>query len=243
MIKALVTGGSRGIGRAIAELMSDKGYTVTITGRNASTIEKAAEKIGNNVIPIVWDISQLDVADKKIKEISDIMGGLDIVVNNAGIFAQRSEWDKSKLLKTTADEWSLVMNTNTSAVFFVMQAAVNYMLEHKIKGNILNMTSVAGEEPIYGAYGASKIAATGLTRGWGKMFAPDGITINGIAPGPVATEMNNWKEGDPIAHSRIPYGRYSTAEEIAQLAMYLVSEEAKMICGETVIIDGGYSIR
>ena len=106
-----------------------------------------------------------------------------------------------------------------------------------------NITSVAGEEPVYGAYGASKITATALTRGWGKMFADEGITINGIAPGPVATEMNNWHEGDPMEHNRIPFGRFATSKEIANLAMYLLSKEAEMVCGETVILDGAYSIR
>ena len=124
-----------------------------------------------------------------------------------------------------------------------MQASVKYMLKNNVKGNILNITSVAGEEPVYGAYGGSKILATSLTRGWGKMFAADGITINGIAPGSVATEMNNWHEGDSMKHDRIPYGRFATIDEIADLAAYLLSEKAKMICGETVIIDGGYSIR
>ena len=243
MKKALVTGGSRGIGFAIAKMLADKGYIVAVTGRNAAAIEKAAGKIGGNVIPIVWDVSQINAAAGKINETADIMGGLDIVVNNAGIFARRSEWEKSELLKTSPEEWLSVLNTNTSALFFIMQAAVNYMLEHKIKGNILNVTSVAGEEPVFGAYGASKIASTALTRGWGRMFADDGITINGIAPGPVATEMNGWHEGDSMKHSRIPYGRYSSSEEIAKLAEYLLSEDAKMICGETVIIDGGYSIR
>ena len=243
MKKALVTGGSRGIGFAIAKALADDGCTVAITGRNAAGTEEAAEKINGNVIPVVWDVSRLDIAGEKISEISEILGGLDIVVNNAGIFAQRNEWDKSELLKTNSAEWLSVMNTNTSALFFIMQAAVNHMLTHGIKGNILNITSVAGEEPVYGAYGASKIAATGLTRGWGRMFAADGITINGIAPGPVATAMNNWHEGDPMEHDRIPFGRFSAAEEIAKLARYLLSEDAKMICGETVIIDGGYSIR
>ena len=124
-----------------------------------------------------------------------------------------------------------------------MQSAVKYMLNNGIKGNILNITSVAGYEPVYGAYGASKTAAKGLTRGWGSMFANDGITINGIAPGPVATEMNNWHEGDQMEHDRIPFGRFATIEEIASLAMYLLSEEAVMVCGETVILDGAYSIR
>ena len=241
--KAIVTGASRGIGFAIAKELVNAGCSVVITGRNEKTLKVAAEKIGKTAIPMVWNASDIDLAAAKINEAAEILGGLDIVVNNAGIFAQRHEWSKTGLLQTTVDEWQSVMKTNTSAIFFTMQAAVNYMLENSIKGNILNVTSVAGYEPIYGAYGASKIAATGLTRGWGKMFANDGITINGIAPGPVATEMNNWHEGDPMKHDRIPFGRFATVEETAKLAMYLLSEEAQMVCGETVVLDGAYSIR
>ena len=241
--KVIVTGGSRGIGFAIAEALARKGALVLITGRNAESLKSAVEKIGSNVIPFVWDASKIEEAEKKLEEAIALLGGLDVLVNNAGIFAKRSEWSKGDLLKTTVDEWESVMKTNASSIFFTMQATVNYMLRNNIKGNILNITSVAGEEPIYGAYGASKITATGLTRGWGKMFAKDGITINGIAPGPVATEMNNWHEGDPMEHSRIPYGRFATADEVASLALYLFSPAAKMICGETVILDGAYAIR
>ena len=241
--KVIVTGGSRGIGFAIAEALARKGALVLITGRNAESLKSAVEKIGSNVIPFVWDASKIEEAEKKLEEAIALLGGLDVLVNNAGIFAKRSEWSKGDLLKTTVDEWESVMKTNASSIFFTMQATVNYMLRNNIKGNILNITSVAGEEPIYGAYGASKITATGLTRGWGKMFAKDGITINGIAPGPVATEMNNWHEGDPMEHSRIPYGRFATADEVASLALYLLSPAAKMICGETVILDGAYAIR
>ena len=241
--KVIVTGGSRGIGLAIAEALARKGAFVLITGRNAESLKAAVEKIGSNVIPFVWDASKIEEAEKKLEEAIALLGGLDVLVNNAGIFAKRSEWSKGDLLKTTVDEWESVMKTNASSIFFTMQATVNYMLRNNVKGNILNITSVAGEEPIYGAYGASKITATGLTRGWGKMFAKDGITINGIAPGPVATEMNNWHEGDPMEHSRIPYGRFATVDEVASLALYLLSPAAKMICGETVILDGAYAIR
>lgn len=243
MKKALVTGASRGIGYAIAKKLSQKGYKIIITGRNIETLERAADSLGENALSMAWDASEFDKAEEKINEAAAMLDGLDIVVNNAGIFAQRDEWDKESLLNTTAKEWQDVINVNTSAVFFTMQASVRYMLKNNINGNILNITSVAGEEPIYGAYGGSKILATGLTRGWGKMFAPDGITINGIAPGPVATEMNNWHEGDSMKHDRVPYGRFAATDEIAELAMYLLSKDAKMICGETVIIDGGYSIR
>lgn len=243
MRKALVTGASRGIGYAIAKKLAQNGDKIVITGRKKETLERVAKGLGQNVFPMVWDAAEFDKAEEKIREAAEKLGGLDIVVNNAGIFARRSEWDKKSLLKTTVQEWQDVIDVNASAVFFTMQASVNYMLENGVKGNILNITSVAGEEPVFGAYGGSKILATGLTRGWGKMFASDGITINGIAPGPVATEMNNWHEGDSMKHDRIPYGRFATIDEVAALAMYLLDEKAKMICGETVIIDGAYSIR
>lgn len=243
MRKALVTGASRGIGYAIAKKLAQNGDKIVITGRKKETLERVAKELGHNVFPMVWDAAEFDKADEKVREAAGQLGGLDIVVNNAGIFARRSEWDKKSLLKTTVKEWQDVIDVNASAVFFTMQASVNYMLENGVKGNILNITSVAGEEPVFGAYGGSKILATGLTRGWGKMFASDGITINGIAPGPVATEMNNWHEGDSMKHDRIPYGRFATIDEVAALAMYLLDEKAKMICGETVIIDGAYSIR
>lgn len=243
MRKALVTGASRGIGYAIAKKLAQNGDKIVITGRKKETLERVAKELGQNVFPMVWDAAEFDKADEKVREAAEMLGGLDIVVNNAGIFARRSEWDKKSLLKTTVKEWQDVIDVNASAVFFTMQASVNYMLENGVRGNILNITSVAGEEPVFGAYGGSKILATGLTRGWGKMFASDGITINGIAPGPVATEMNNWHEGDSMKHDRIPYGRFATIDEVAALAMYLLDEKAKMICGETVIIDGAYSIR
>ncbi len=240
---AIVTGASRGIGYAIAEMLVKEGCTVTLTGRHEETVCRAAERLGSRAIPLVWDSSDLSLAEARVNEAAERMGGLDILVNNAGIFAQRGEWGKNGLLATTAQEWESVIRTNLSGQFFAMQAAVRYMLKNGVKGNILNVTSVAGEEPVYGAYGASKRAATALTRGWGRMFAADGITINGIAPGPVATEMNGWHEGDPMEHDRIPYGRFSTASEIAELAKYLLSPSAAMVCGETVILDGGYATR
>lgn len=241
--KAIVTGASRGIGFSIAKRLAEQSVTVVITGRDPKTLGEAAKKIGECAIPLVWDAKDVHLADEKIEEAARLMGGLDILVNNAGIFAKRSEWGKNSLLETTPEEWGAVMRTNTDGLFFTMQAAVKYMLKNKIEGNVLNVTSVAGYEPVYGAYGASKAASVGLTRGWGKMFASDKITINGIAPGPVATEMNNWHEGDPLEHSRIPYGRFALCDEIAELALYMLDEKAKMLCGETIVFDGGYSIR
>ena len=241
--KALVTGGSRGIGFAVAKALAERGASVVITGRNEDSLKKAAQSIGENVHALVWDASQVESAEEKINEAAQLLGGLDIVVNNAGIFAKSDEWSKEGLLKTSVSDWEDVMKTNTSSVFFTMQAAVKYMLDNNIKGNVLNITSASAYEPATGAYGTSKTAATALTRGWGKMFARDGITINGIAPGPVATEMNNWHEGDSLEHKFVPYGRFALCEEIAKAAMYLLSEEAVMVCGETLVVDGAYSVR
>ena len=241
--KAVVTGGSRGIGFAVAKALADSGASVVITGRNEDSLKKAAQTIGGNVYPLVWDVSCIEQASEKINEAARILGGLDIVVNNAGIFAKSDEWSKEGLLSASVSDWEDVMKTNTSSVFFTMQAAVKYMLDNDIKGNILNITSASAYEPATGAYGTSKTAATALTRGWGKMFARDGITINGIAPGPVATEMNNWHEGDSLEHKFVPFGRFAVVEEIAKTALYLLSKEAEMICGETLVVDGAYSIR
>ena len=166
MRKALITGASRGIGYAIAKKLSQNGCAVVITGRNINTLERVANELGKNVLPMVWNSAEFDKTDEKVNEAVGMLGGLDIVVNNAGIFAQSNEWDKNSLLNTTAKEWQDVINVNASAVFFTMQSAVKYMPKNNIKGNILNITSVAGEEPVYGAYGGSKILATGLTRGW-----------------------------------------------------------------------------
>lgn len=105
MRKALVTGASRGIGYAIAKKLSQNGYAVVITGHNIETLECVSHEFGGNVFPMVWDAAEFNKADEKIKEAAAILGGLDIVINNAGIFAQRNEWDKNSLLKTTAKEW------------------------------------------------------------------------------------------------------------------------------------------
>ncbi len=114
---------------------------------------------------------------------------------------------------------------------------------NQIKGNLLNIASVAATEPYYGPYATSKGGVVGLTRGWGKQFAPYGIVINGIGPGPIATEMNHWHEGDSMHHDRIPTGRFGTVGEVGGLAMYLLSEEANQIIGQTVIMDGAYDIK
>jgi len=238
--KALITGGSRGIGYEIAKNLNERGVKVVITGRNGDKLKVAAEKLG--VDYICWDIADISVMQENFNKAIELLGGLDIVVSNAGVFSYDHEWGM-EMIDLTEKEWDYVMNINLKASYFLMQTTVRYFYQNKIKGNLLNIASVAAFEPYSGPYSTSKGGVVGLTRGWGKQFAPYGIVINGIAPGPIATEMNNWHEGDSMAHSRIPTGRFGTVEEVAQLAMYLLSEEANQIIGQTIVIDGAYDIK
>ena len=237
--KALVTGGSRGVGLEIAKELVKNGVSVVITGRNAESLRKAADESG--AIPLVWDISDIRIMPEKFDECVKLLGGFDILVNNAGVFDPVG-WGMG-MLNVTESDWDRVMDINLKAAFFIMQTAAKFMLANDIRGNILNISSVAANEPLQGPYGASKAGLFGLTRGWGKVLAPKGIVLNGIAPGPVATEMNGWHEGDPLDHSRIPTGRFVTVEEVAKLALYLLSEDAVQIIGHSIVCDGAYDIK
>lgn len=238
--KALVTGGSRGIGREIARRLTEAGAKVIITGRNEATLKTSAEQIGADYI--CWDIADISVMKSRFDQAVKMLGGLDIVVSNAGVLTKSNEWGLG-MLELSEQQWDEVMNVNLKANYFLMQTTVRYYYQNKIKGNLLNIASVAATEPYYGPYSTSKGGVVGLTRGWGREFAPYGIVINGIGPGPIATEMNNWHEGDSMQHDRVPTGRYGTVEEVAGLAMYLLSEEADQIIGQTVIMDGAYDIK
>ncbi|MBR7132606.1 MAG: SDR family oxidoreductase [Clostridia bacterium] len=238
--KVLVTGGSRGIGYEIARRLVTEGCEVIVTGRNEDTLKKAAETIGAKWM--VWDIADISILKEKFGEVIKTLGGLDTVVSNAGVLTREDhEWGMG-MLELTEDEWDNVININLKANFFLMQTTVKYFYENGIKGNLLNIGSVASIEPSCGPYGVSKVGVAGLTKGWGKQFAPFGIVINSIGPGPIATEMNHWHEGDSLAHSRIPTGRFGTVEEVGELAMYLLSKEAVQVIGQTFIIDGAYDI-
>lgn len=238
--KAIVTGGSRGIGYAIAKKLSEAGVSVLINSKNKERLKAAAEKLG--VKYLAWDISDISILDENFNRCVDMLGGCDIVVNNAGVLTESREWGIGQL-NLSEQEWDRVIDINLKGAYFVMQTAVRYMYNNKIQGNVLNVSSVAATEPLNGPYGASKAGLFGLTRGWGKNYAPYGIVINGIAPGPIATEMNHWHEGDSMHHERIPTGRFGTADEIAALAMYLLSNEANQIIGHSVICDGAYDIK
>ncbi len=243
---AIITGASSryGMGFEIAKMLIENGCKVLITGRNEKKLVETAKILGENAIPFVWDLEDSQNISANFKKAVELLGGLDIFVNNAGVVTKTSEWWWKTLLETPVEEFTKTIKVDLTAVFLTMKESVNYMIENKIEGHILNISSVAGAfEPAFGAYGASKSAVVNLTKGWGKMFARNHITINCIAPGPTATEMDGWKEGESLENPLVPYGRSASPKEIADLARYLLSDEAKMVCGETVVLDGSYSIR
>lgn len=158
---------------------------------------------------------------------------IDILVNSAGIVA------KHNFLETTEEEYDSIMNINAKGTFFISQEIGKYMIKNKIKGHILNVSSSSALRPAWTPYQMSKWAIRGFTLGLADTLLPYGITVNAIAPGPVATQMLGKKEGDSIYNEFSPSGRYALPSEIAELALFMVSDLGNLIIGDTFYITGG----
>lgn len=239
--KILVTGGGSGIGKAIAEKFIKTGAAVTILGRNLEKLEAAQKEIGGNRLYILQgDISKTDKIKEYINSACEIMGGLDGVVNNAAVGTGQVTGRGYEPWDITTEEWDTVTDINLKGAFFVMRDTVDFMLENGIKGNILNIASNAACMDITGSYGSSKLAVLKMTRAFGKRFGENGIIINGIAPGATATPMiERYCKDENAPYERHAIGRFIKPYEIAELAYYLMSDLGEIICGHTVIADGG----
>ena len=190
---ALVTGGTRGIGYAIAKRFLESGATVIITGRNAKRVQNACEKIKNEnkeayrgqVFGIEMDVSDVQNLEKKFDEILSNLNGskIDILVNNAGINS------KGTFGNTLEGDFDSVLNTNLKGTYFLSQIIAKYMQKNKIEGNILNIASSSSLRPATSSYMLSKWGLRGLTLGLAKTLIPYGIIVNGLAPGPTATSL------------------------------------------------------
>jgi NAD(P)-dependent dehydrogenase (short-subunit alcohol dehydrogenase family) len=234
--KALVTGASRGIGKAIAVKYAGEGADVAITGRSYEALEPVLADMkptDGKVLGFEWDVSHVSEVDEQIARIAQELGGLDIVVNNAGVIS------RERFLQVTEEGWDMVMDINLKGLYFVSQAAANYMIKENISGRIVNIASDAGLRPAPVPYGISKWGVIGLTRGYAKMLTKHGILVNAIAPGPVATGMMGWKPGDPLEKENYPLGRLARPEEIADAAVFLASDEASRITGAVLTVSGG----
>jgi len=235
--RVLVTGGSSGIGYAIAKKCLEEGARVVITGRDIHKLNAVSKKIGsNNLLALEWDVSDSNLAREKIKEIELVLGGLDIVFNNAGVYTSKS------FLEIEEEDWDTVMDINAKGLFFVCQAASDYFLKKSKSGKIINIASNRGILGDYGPYGMSKWGVIGLTKGLGRDLISKGIIVNGIAPGITATNINGVKVEENAFSDEPRNKRIGLPEEIAELALFLASDAANNIVGEVIVCDGGTSL-
>jgi 3-oxoacyl-[acyl-carrier protein] reductase len=232
----LVTGGTRGIGAAIARAYLEEGAQVAVSGTSDASLSAARERLPG-AEGFVADLGDQAAPDRLVQAVLSRFGRIDIVVNNAGVVSRAGEWD------LTPDEWDRVHAVNLRASFFVSRAVARSMREAG-GGSILTLSSIAGQHGgIAGspAYASSKAAVIGLTRSLARRFAPLGIRVNCIAPADIETDMTaNWpQELRDKLNALTPLGRFGTAEEVAGAAVFLASDEASFITGQTLSINGG----
>lgn len=227
---ALITGGNSGIGYAIAKKFLESGAKVIILARNREKTKSVAEELNCDYI-----ISDVTDTEKMVEDVSKYIEDkrIDILVNSAGVL------DKEPMLAKTSQGYDMVMNTNLKAAYFMCQTIANHMLGNGIKGHILNISSSSCKRPGWGPYQLSKHALNAMTEGFAMRLAPNGITVNGIAPGITATPM---QDGNLIEGSLTydnPMRRAQAPEEIANLAVFMVSDLGNSIIGDTVLMTGG----
>jgi 3-oxoacyl-[acyl-carrier protein] reductase len=235
---ALVTGGSRGIGAAIAKRLGEEGAHVAISYSAspdaAQTVVAAIREHGRKAEAIKADSADPSEVAGLVKSVVQRFGRLDILVNNAGVFVGKP------VEQVTDEDYDRAFNINVKSVFAAVREAAPHLKEG---GRIITIGSVNGQRaplPGIAIYSATKFAVQGLTRGWSREFAPRGITVNVIQPGPVDTDMNP-ASGDfaTIMLPMVPMNRYGRTDEIASLAAFLASPEASYITGAAINIDGG----
>ncbi len=239
---AIITGAGRGIGRATALLFASEGAKVVVADIDQEAAKKVADEIAaskGEALPIKVDVSSPEDAEKMAKAAVDAFGGIDVLVNNAGIIRDKT------LLKMSHEEFNRVIEVNLKGVFNCTKAVVPHMLE-KGSGVILNASSVVA---LYGNFGqtnyvASKCAVIGMTKVWARELGPKGIRVNAVAPGFITTDMTESipEEVKNAIVSRIPLGRMGSPEDVALVYLFLASDEARYINGAVISVDGGMTV-
>jgi NAD(P)-dependent dehydrogenase (short-subunit alcohol dehydrogenase family) len=236
---ALITGGSRGIGRAICHRLAAEGADIVLHyNRNQAAAEEAASSIRREVRLVHADLALPEQIEKMFQELDQLR--LDFLINNAGV------WKGTPLGSSPAELVNEIIDTNLKGPFWVTQCALPLL---KDGGRIINISSVAARTGVAGGrslYGATKAAIDSLTRNWALELAPRKILVNAVAPGYVATDMTADHFSDPAtldrAVSRHPLGRLCTPEDVADVVAFLCSDSAKFITGQSINVSGGFVI-
>jgi 3-oxoacyl-[acyl-carrier protein] reductase len=237
--RALVTGATGGIGGAIAAALKAQGATVAISGTREEKLAALAEAMGAGVHPLACDLSDPAAVDALPKRASEAMDGLDILVNNAGVTRD------NLFMRMSDDEWSQVLAVNLTAAFRLSRAALRGMMKARW-GRIVSITSIVGVtgNPGQGNYAASKAGLIGMSKSLAAEVASRGVTVNCVAPGFIETAMTDALSEDQKGKllGAIPAGRMGTSEEIASAVVYLASDEARYVTGQTLHVNGGMAM-
>jgi NAD(P)-dependent dehydrogenase (short-subunit alcohol dehydrogenase family) len=240
---ALITGASKGLGRAMALALAEAGASLALVSRNLELLNETASavrRLGAEAAVFTADVTDEAQVLRLEKAVAGQFGKVQILINNAGMNLRKPVTD------FTLAEWRQVIDTNLTGVFLMCRSFIPQMRGQGY-GRILNLTSIMSHVALPGrtAYAASKAGLLGFTRALALDLAPEKITVNGISPGPVATEMNAPLIQDPELNqqfiSKIPLGRWGKVEEVGHLAVYLCSEDAGFITGTDILIDGGWT--
>ena len=242
---ALVTGASQGIGRAIAVAFAQEGAQVGLLARSRRGLEETLELIGGSGVVAPCDVTDPSAIARAVDDVVSALGGLDVVVNNAG-----TRQNFRRLDELSIEEWDKVIAANLSSVFYVTQAAVPHLIEQG-SGAVVNVSSIAGPLgfPTIGSYSASKAGVIGVTNTMAAEWCEFGVRVNSVAPGWTSSPMNVELRTDPdnaelfeTIKSKILMGRFADASEVAAAVVFLAGASASYITGQTLMVDGGWSV-
>ena len=233
---ALVTGATGGIGGAIAKALHQSGAVVAISGTREERLQELAKELGGNVHVLPCDLRDRSAVDQLAGQAEEALGELDILVNNAGITHD------NLFMRMKDEEWDDVIAVNLTSVFTLIRGALRNMMRRR-KGRVINIASISGVigNPGQPNYSASKAGVVGMTKSLAREVASRGITANCISPGFIETAMTqklNEKQVEMIA-SAIPSGVFGTPDDVAASAVYLASDEARYVTGQTIHVNGG----
>ena len=241
---AFITGGSKGLGEAMARGLAEAGADVVVTSRHLDECEAAAKRIreaaGGEALPLQGDVTIPEQVEANVAAALDRFGKIDILINNAGANVRVGTLD------LPLEDWRRIIDINLTGPFLVGQAILPAMVERGY-GRVINLSSILGVVGLAqrSPYTASKGGLLNMTRAWALEFAPNGVTVNALCPGPFDTPMNRPltqnKEAYEAFLARIPMGRWGNLEEVASTAVFLASDASSYITGAAIMLDGGWT--